>query len=58
MKAMNAPVRHADLFDRWYVTEPPGADYHVLMCGSRVMAQGSMDTLRLHRNYSLTTIAT
>lgn len=47
-------IRQGDLFARWYITTPPGASHQVLMWGTRVMAQGSLDTLRLNYGYRLT----
>lgn len=46
----------ADLFARWYFTQPPGADWFVLWYGNRPMAQGSKETCKLNRDYLLTTI--
>jgi hypothetical protein len=50
-KAMIVPVKQADLFDRWHLTQPPGADWYVLMLGTRVMAQGSLATVSMNGGY-------
>lgn len=45
-------LKHADLFEpRTRIVQPPGADWYVLMSGSCVLAQGSMDTIRLNEGF-------